>query len=802
MSCVETPQQNSRVERKHQHILNVARSLKFQSGLPLKFWSDFILHDVYLINRLPTIPLKNKTPYEILYGSPPDLSNLKVFGCLCYASTLGHNRTKFSPRAKQCVFLGFQPGIKGYKLFDLLDQKVFYSRDVVFHENIIPCLDQNPPSTSSNPTHNVPTIHTQPDPIPAIFNPQPHSNITNPVQTTPIPVTPEPEISFSPIPEPTSPIPASPSTSSPSPPIAAVPHSPSTNVPIALRKPTRVPVKPVRYNDYVMHASSSHIDKYTYPLAACLSYDQLSYGYKKYVFAVETTVIPTTFEEAVKYKCWRDAMNAELRALAANHTWDVVNCPPGKRPIGNKWVFTIKFNPDGSIERYKARLVAKGFTQIYGVDFLDTYSPVAKLNSVKTLLAIASAKDWALHQLDVSNAFLHGDLEEEVYMDLPPGISDSGQVCRLRKSLYGLKQASRQWFAKLTSALLSFGYTQSNSDYSMFIHHSNSSGTSVLLVYVDDIIIAGDDVHSITALKQFLHSQFKIRDLGNLHYFLGLEIARSKGGMHICQKKYCIDLLKDTGYADSKPVITPINMKTRLSSDDGPLLGKDEGTLFRKIIGRLHYLTITRPDLTFAVQQLCQYQAAPTSNHLQLAYRILKYLKNAPGQGLFYPSKSDLQLRGYSDSDWASCPDTRRSTTGYCVSLGRSLIIWKSKKQGTVSRSSSEAEYRALAQLTCEVVWVKRLLHELHIEHPRPVEVYCDNRSAIYIAENPVFHERTKHIEVDCHVVRQFLQSKLIHLSHLETENQVADMFTKGLSRHRLLYLLSKLNIHNMYVSA
>ncbi|CAL1383350.1 unnamed protein product [Linum trigynum] len=497
----------------------------------------------------------------------------------------------------------------------------------------------------------------------------------------------------------------------------------NTSLPIAVRKPTRQIVKPLKYNDYVLNLGTTHV-KAIYPLVACLSYDNLSPGYKKYVLALESTHIPANFEEAVQIEAWKKAMDVEIEAQEANRTWDIVPRPLNKRVIGNRWVYAIKFLSDGEIERHKARLVAKGFTQIYGIDFLDTYSPVAKLNSVKTLLAVAAAKNWQMIQLDVSNAFLNGDLEEDVYMELPPGINKPGYVCKLRKSLYGLKQASRQWFAKLTSVLLSFGYIQSANDYSMFSHRS-SSGISVLLVYVDDIIIAGDDTVSMQALKQHLSSQFKLRDLGHLHYFLGLEMARSREGIHICQKKYCTDLLKDTGFVDSKPVATPIDMKTRLSADDGPLM--EDPTAYRKIIGRLHYLTITRPEITFAVQQLCQYQAAPTTTHLQLAYRVLKYLKNAPGQGLFYPSSSDLKLRGYSDSDWASCPDTRKSTTGCCITFGSSLIIWKSKKQGTVSRSSSEAEYRALAQLTCEVVWVKRLLQELGIEHPQPVNLFCDN---------------------------------------------------------------------------
>lgn len=272
-----------------------------------------------------------------------------------------------------------------------------------------------------------------------------------------------------------------------------------------------------------------------YPLSNYIDYSNLSDSHRQYALTISTLQEPATYKQAIKSKEWIDAMQAELHALDLNDTWDIVTLPPGKKSIGCKWVYKIKLKSDGSLERYKARLVARGFTQTEGIDYFDTFSPVAKVTTIILLLALSTVNNWHLQQLDVQNTFLHGQLDEEVYMDLPPGLptTQPNQVCRLKKSLYGLKQSSRQWFAKLSQSLISQGYTQSNSDYSLFIKHAQNSFTA-LLVYVDDFTHAGNDVEEINNVKAFLHHQFRIRDLGNLKYFLGLEIVRSHKGLHIC----------------------------------------------------------------------------------------------------------------------------------------------------------------------------------------------------------------------------------------------------------------------------
>ncbi|XP_018842683.2 uncharacterized mitochondrial protein AtMg00810-like [Juglans regia] len=369
-------------------------------------------------------------------------------------------------------------------------------------------------------------------------------------------------------------------------------------------------------------------------------------------------------------------------------------------------------------------------------------------------------------------------------------------VCKLLKSLYGLKQASRQWFAKLSQALIDYGFTQVNFDCSLFIKKTATSFIA-LLVYVDDIILASDSLIEIQQLKIFLHDKFTIKDLGQLKYFLGLEVARSKSGISLCQRKYALDILQDTDLIGSKPAAFPMESNLKLTADDSNLYEDVSG--YRRLIGRLLYLTITRPDLAYSVQVLSQFLAKPAVSHYQAAIRVLRYLKATLGQGLFFSSSSDLKLKAFSDSDWAVYLDTKRSVTGYAIFLGDSLISWKSKKQATVSRSSAEAEYRALTTTTCEVQWLLYALQDLSVDHPQPTMLYTDSKSALSIATNPVKHERTKHIQIDCHLVREKLQQNVIKLFFIPSRLQLADIFTKPLGSLPFHHNLHKMNIINIH---
>ncbi|KAG7554761.1 Retrotransposon gag domain [Arabidopsis suecica] len=512
---------------------------------------------------------------------------------------------------------------------------------------------------------------------------------------------------------------------------------------------------------------------------------------------------PKRNAKAITSEKWVKAMDTELGAMELNKTWSVVSLPPGKNVVGCKWVYTIKYNADGSIERYKARLVAKGYTQQEGIDYFETFSPVAKLATVKLILGLAAKKNWSLTQMDVTNAFLHSELEEEIYMSLPQGYTPASgslppnAVCRLHKSIYGLKQASRQWYRCFSGVLLKNGFVQAHPDNTLFVKFTAKSFIA-LLVYVDDIMIASDDDEAVKEIKAILANEFKIKDLGPVRFFLGLEIARNSTGISVSQRKYCLDLLNDAGLLGCKPRSVPMDPKIHLSEETGvPLTDSKQ---YREIIGRLLYLTITRPDITFAVHRLSRFLSCATDLHLQAAFNILKYLKGNPGQGLFYSATTDICLNGFADADYGTCTDTRRSVSGICVFLGTSLIIAKSKKQQVASQSSTEAEYRAMARATDELIWVQQLLTALRIPVQTQAKLFCDNKSAMHIANNPVFHERTKHVEIDCHTTRDQIKSGFLKVLHVSTENQLADILTKPLHPGPFHSLLNRMSISSLFL--
>lgn len=413
---------------------------------------------------------------------------------------------------------------------------------------------------------------------------------------------------------------------------------------------------------------------------------------------------------------------------------------------------------------------------------------------MRLFLALAASNFLLLHQFDVNNAFIHGFLDEQVYMIPPPGYTKAspGQVCHLQRSLYGLKQASRQWNSELTQKLISVDFQQSKHDHCLF-----TKGTGhhfiALLIYVDDILVTSPSLQLITDIKTFLHKSFTIKDLGDAKYFLGLEIARSPQGMYISQHKYALDLISEAGLMGSKPASAPMLRSHNLKGSKSTLMTDPDK--FRRLIGRLLYLGFTRPDINYATQQLSQFMHNPYECHWQAALYILRYLKSDPARGLFYPVQSSVSLTAYSDADWAACKDTRRSISGYCVFFGKCLISCKAKKQTTISRSSTEAEYRSLSSTVCELLWISYLLHDLHISFSSPIPLFCDSQAAIHITANPVFHERTKHLDIDCHLVREHFRKGFVSPQHVSSSAQLADLFTKPLAPPQFHLLVSKLGL-------
>ncbi|KAG8475656.1 hypothetical protein CXB51_032633 [Gossypium anomalum] len=482
--------------------------------------------------------------------------------------------------------------------------------------------------------------------------------------------------------------------------------------------------------------------------------------------------VPTSIAEALKDPKWRRAVEEEICALKKNATWTVTDLPQGKTVVRCKWIFPVKYNSNGSIQRYKARLVARGFTQTYGIDFTETFAPVAKLYTVRVLLSLVVNCDWQLHQLDVKNAFLNGKLEEEVYMKLPPGLKSvegSNKVCKLNKSLYGLKQSPRAWFERFTKVILKNSYKQSLADHTLFIKVTSTNKKAILIVYVDDIILTGDDEEEISNLKKLLNIEFETKDLGKLRYFLGMEVARSKERPVINQRKYVLDLLKETGFLGCKPTDTPMEANLRFNKEDGSLEDREK---FQRLVGKLIYLSLTRPNIAFPINVISQHMTNPTEKHMAAANRIL---------------------------NWAGDLTEKRSTSGYYTFVWGNLTTWRSKKQSVVSRSSAEAEFRALVLGICEGIWLLKLLKELDTNQEDHFEVLCDNQSAIQIAKNPVQHDRTKHVEIDRHFIADQVNKKTATLSYIPSEGQIADILTKALPKPIFNKFLFKLGLYNVY---
>lgn len=796
-SYAYTPQQNGIAERKHRHLLNVARSLLFQSGIPLSMWPECIITAAYLINRLPSSVLSGKSPFELVYGQKPKLSHLRCFGCLCFSSVF-NNSDKFSARSEKCILIGFSGTKKAYKVYGIDSKMVLYSRDVQFYESIFPFKMKSKDQTSDSTLNDLNFFNEKlPDQNP---NDEQRGNNIAPNDEGGASSCPR-NINIS-IDGGTNGIATSTGDNTLSEGNAPSIHEPALINPTqqlspeqpALRRSSRNTKTPARFNDYVVNSSVKYgLEKY-------VCYSNLSPVNYCFSTTLNKSIEPSSYDEAARNINWIQAINNETTALKENNTWTECDLPKGRKAISSKWLWKIKYKSTGEIDKYKARLVAKGFSQKEGIDYNEIFSPVVKMSTVRCLINVAICNNWTLFQLDVNNAFLYGDLTEDVYMTLPPGFDNhKSTVVKLNKSLYGLKQAPRQWNAKLTSTLKENGFVQSKFDYSLFTKNSGNVFLA-LLVYVDDIVITGNNANEIVKFKKFLKSKFKIKDLGKLKYFLGIEVLENDNGVCLSQRKYCLDLLHEYGLLACKPVDTPLPENTTLNHIEsaGDCALKNIGN-YQKLVGKLIYLTHTRPDISYAVHCLSQYMHAPLESYLDAALRVLRFLKGSPGNGVQINKNGSLKLRAYADSDWARCPVTRKSVSGYCVFLGDSLVTWKSKKQTTLSRSSAEAEYRSMASCTCEIIWLNNLLGDLGVKRSLPVVLYCDNSSALQIAGNPVFHEKTKHFEIDVHLVREKVAAGIIKTEKIHTSQQIADVLTKALGSKSHLFLCEQLGMLDMF---
>ena len=724
LSAPFSPAQNGVAERINRTLMESARAMLAQAGLPERFWAEAVATAAYLRNRATTRALKEKTtPYEKWYGRKPDLSHLRVFGCMAYAYIPDANRKgKLSKKAEKLRFIGYSLQTKGYRLIDEDTSKVIIRRDVIFNESDF----------------------------------QRHSTIveiskgtSNCMEDRDIP---EEDESF-----------------------VEQPEQSQGQDEVQQRRSERQRTVPIRYG----------IDEYV---------DTAFLGEEE----------PQSIEEALNSGLsnkWKEAADSEYQSLMENGTWELVKLPVGRKQVGCRWTFKIKRGSDGKVERYKARLVAKGYTQKYGQDYHETFSPVIRYSSIRALLAFAVQEEMIVHQMDVVTAFLNGVLDEEIYMEQPPGYVKEGEedlVCKLRKSLYGLKQSSRCWNTVFKEHMESIDFRQCTADPCIFVKNEESDVT-IVAVYVDDLIIIAKTDETMKKVKESLATRFKMKDLGKIHYCLGINIEydEEKKQLWMHQKQYIESLLNKYGLSQVKTCTTPADINVKLIKDDGVSKPVDPAN-YQSMVGSLLYASIgTRPDIAQAVGAVSRFNSCPTEAHLTAVKRISRYLKGTINFGIKYEKLTDGTLSGFLDADWAGDMDNRHSTTGNLFMMSGGAVSWLSRKQPVVALSTTEAEYVALSTATQEAVWLRRLLSEIRATPMTPTTIKEDNQGTIAVAKNPIFHARTKHIDIKFHYVREALRDGIIELVYCPSENMAADILTKPLSRGRFESLRSEMGLES-----
>ncbi|GKA71068.1 putative ribonuclease H-like domain-containing protein [Tanacetum coccineum] len=505
---------------------------------------------------------------------------------------------------------------------------------------------------------------------------------------------------------------------------------------------------------------------------------------------------PKKISEALEDESWVDAMQEELLQFKIQKVWILVDLPYGKKAIGTKWVYRNKKDERGVVVRNKARLVAQGHRQEEGIDYDEVFAPVARIEAIRIFLAFASYMGFIVYQMDVKSAFLYGKIDEEVYVSQPPGFIDPKypkKVYKVVKALYGLHQAPRAWYATLSTFLLKNGYRRGTIDKTLFIK-KDKHDIILVQVYVDDIIFGSTKKSWCDEFEALMKSRFQMSSMGELTFFLGLQVKQKEDGIFISQDKYVAEILKKFDFVSVKTASTPIETQKPLVKDEEA--SDVDVHLYRSMIGSLMYLTASRPDIMFAVCACSRFQVTPKTSHLSAVKRIFRYLKGKPKLGLWYPRVSSFDLEAYSDSDYAGANLDRKSTTGGCQFLGRRLISWQCKKQTIVGTSTTEAEYVAAANCYGQVLWIQNQILDYGFNFMN-IKIYIDNESTICIVKNPVYHSKTKHIAIRHHFIRDAYENKLIQVLKIHTDDNVADLLTKAFDVSRFQFLVVTIGMIN-----
>lgn len=711
--------------------MNMVRCMLFGMKVPLRFWPEATGYAVHILNRSTTLILGEVTPSEKWSKHRPIVEHLRVFGCKAYALIPYEKRTKLDEKSIPCVMFGVSKESKAYRLYDPTHKRIIISKDVQFDEASCWDWEEKMEDTilledTGDTEHERETGGVQVSQDTNVNDDEGEEEVTNED--------------------------------------ADESGEEQSGTSGSANRTGRNVQKPSWMKDYVCEGLSMIIEQEENEVMALV------------VVAED----PETFEEAAKYEKWRKAMEAEMQSINDNNTWELVDVPAGVKVIGVKWVYKTKLNEKGEVDKLKARLVAKGFHQTYGVDFYEVFAPVARWDTIRLILGLAAREGWVVLQLDVKSAFLQGELSEDVFVEQPKGFEVDGEsekVYKLKKALYGLRQAPRAWYSRIESYFASEGFKKCYCEHTLFIK-TEKEGVLILSLYVDDLIYTSNSATMLEEFRSAMEKEFAMTDLGKIKYFLGVEVTQNEKGIFICQKKYAEETLKKYGMEDCNSVRNPMVRGIKLSKEGSG--GRVDPTSFKQLVGSLRYLTATRPDMIYSVNMVSRFMESPTEQHLAAAKRILRYVKGTSDFGIQYGRGKNAGLVGYVDSDYAGDEDDRKSTTGYTFMFGGGAISWASKKQPIVTLSTTEAEYVAAAYGACQAVWLRNVLIDIGFDQKEEMTLFCDNSSAIKLSRNPVLHGRSKHISVRYHFLRDLVAEGTIKLEYCSTHEQISDIMTKA----------------------
>ena len=820
-SSPNSPHQNGTAERAWRTLMEAARALIYQSGLPKDLWSYAVRHAAFTRNRCYS-QTHNNTPYAKFMGKSPHIKNLRIFGTDCHAQI--QKPKKLDKRSQQGKYIGQDPESPAHLVYINKQKGVIKVRNVIF-SNKIPNFQYSPVIQTLDVANNSPITEEEAS-ISTIGGPvtgQGTSNSPGEGSTTGRGPTTTPD---------GGPAVGLGTTSSPgaggglstggaavmTPPLAVVCDGTAT----AIGEPKRAS-EPVEQNsevEFLPYNSGGHnfsnnnenistrpkrnvkppgyLSEYETDFHSDESFHDAENENSKlhYIdYFCKISNVPVTFNDAIKSNDadhWQKAMNEEYNSLVEMKTFELVP-RPSKKVIGGRWVYVIK-NDQSKNPIFKARYVAKGFNQSPSIDYEEIFSPTARLTSIRVLCQLAVQENLEIYQLDVKTAYLNADIDHEIYLEQPKGfevIGNNGMklVMKLNKSIYGLKQAGRMWNQLLHNFLLTKQFTQANSDHCVYTRNFNGKIT-ILIVWVDDIIIATSSNFDANEIKTALAERFRMKDFGIISNFLGIDFEVGNNTIKVHQSKYVQKMLDRFNMTECNTKSIPCDLSTVKIEFNNDSQYLDDPRIFREIVGSLIYLmTCSRPDICYVVSILSQFMSKPTVAHLNLAKFVLRYLKGTMDYGLIYTSCEKLDIIGYTDASWANTID-RKSISGYCFQMSKvgALVSWKSKKQQVVALSTCESEYIGASFALQEGVFLQQLTHDMGIfPNFQPINLFVDNLGSIQLAKNPVFHQRSKHIETKYHYIRSKVNAGSVNLIYVPSKENLADIFTKPCTKQSLV---------------